>query len=134
ACAAAIGNSRALKLKRTWCEPSILWTAPVGESGTMKTPAFKLAINPLHAIQRQWLEDFKRDCAAYQQKKQEWEAGGREGDGPERPVPRRLLCSDVTIEKLAEILEDNPKGILVARDELSAWFASFSRYKGKAGG
>jgi hypothetical protein len=47
---------------------------------------------------------------------------------------RRVICSDITIEKLAEILEDNPAGTLVARDELAGWFHSFTRYKGKAGG
>jgi hypothetical protein len=49
-------------------------------------------------------------------------------------VLRRVICSDTTIEKLAEILEDNPKGTLVARDELAGWLGSFTRYKGKAGG
>jgi DNA polymerase-1 len=31
-------------------------------------------------------------------------------------------------------LQDNPRGVLVARDELAGWLASFTRYKGKAGG
>src|SRR5262249_50060623 len=52
----------------------------------------------------------------------------------EEPVLRRVVCSDTTIEKLAEILEDNPRGTLVARDELAGWLGSFSRYKGKQGG
>lgn len=133
ACAAAIGGSRALRLKRTWVEPCILWTAPVGESGTLKTPAYRLAINPLHAIQRGWIDEHKRDVADRQRQKAEAEAEGGTCDQP-KPVMRRLICSDVTIEKLAELLEDNPRGVLIARDELSGWFASFSRYKGSASG
>jgi hypothetical protein len=35
---------------------------------------------------------------------------------------------------LAEVLEDNHRGVLLARDELSGWLSSFQRYKGKAGG
>jgi hypothetical protein len=45
-----------------------------------------------------------------------------------------VVTGDVTIEKLAQLLEDNPKGLLVARDELGGWLASFTRYKGRAGG
>jgi hypothetical protein len=51
-----------------------------------------------------------------------------------RPVLRRVVCGDVTIEKLAEVLADNPRGLLVARDELAGWLGSFTRYKGKQGG
>ncbi len=47
---------------------------------------------------------------------------------------RRVICSDTTIEKLAEILEDDARGVLVTRDELPGWLNSFSRYKGKAEG
>jgi hypothetical protein len=47
---------------------------------------------------------------------------------------KRIICSDVTIERLAEMLEDSPRGLLVGRDELSAWLGSFARYKGKQGG
>src|SRR5439155_13579805 len=39
-----------------------------------------------------------------------------------------------TIEALGELLQDNPHGLFVARDELDAWFKSFTRYKGRGGG
>lgn len=42
AIAAAVGNTRRLELKPGWSVPPILWGAIVGESGTAKTPAFKL--------------------------------------------------------------------------------------------
>jgi hypothetical protein len=35
---------------------------------------------------------------------------------------------------LAEILEDNRRGTLAARDELAGWIGSFTKYKGKQGG
>jgi hypothetical protein len=44
------------------------------------------------------------------------------------------MCSDTTIEKLAEILEVNPRGVLVARDALAGWLGSFQSYKGDHGG
>src|SRR5690606_36846126 len=44
ALAAAIGNSRRVRLKRGWFEPSVLWTAVVGESCTTKSPTIELAL------------------------------------------------------------------------------------------
>jgi hypothetical protein len=41
--AAAIGNTRRIQLKDGWCEPSVLWTAVVCDSGQRKTPAVKAA-------------------------------------------------------------------------------------------
>jgi hypothetical protein len=43
--------------------------------------------------------------------------------------------SDTTVEALAPILLANPRGLLLARDELAGWIGSFDRYagKGKAG-
>ena len=47
---------------------------------------------------------------------------------PEKPIKPRLSVTDTTIEKLATIMSETPKGLLVRRDELSGWFANFSRY------
>ena len=41
---------------------------------------------------------------------------------------KRLMVIDTTVEALAPILKDNPRGLLLARDELSGWFGSFDRY------
>jgi hypothetical protein len=51
------------------------------------------------------------------------------GEEPEAPVMERVITSDITIERLAELLEENPRGLLVARDELRGWLGSFTRYK-----
>src|SRR5262249_57951207 len=56
------------------------------------------------------------------------------GNPPEKPACHRVVTSDPTIEKLADLLEDNPRGLLVARDELGGWLGSFTRYKGRSGG
>jgi hypothetical protein len=54
---------------------------------------------------------------------------------PEEPHAERFIVSDTTVEALAPILLDNPRGLLLARDELAGWIGSFDRYtgKGKAG-
>jgi Protein of unknown function (DUF3987) len=136
--ASAIGNTRTIRLKRGWDEPSVVWTAIVGESGTLKSPAYLKAVAYLFKIQRDMLalyrehmKQYKEDMKAYKEAKDD---GTATGPPPEKPVFERVIASDTTIEKVAEILEDNPRGILVARDELAGWLGSFTRYKGKGGG
>jgi DNA polymerase I-like protein with 3'-5' exonuclease and polymerase domains len=134
--ASAIGNARAIRLKRGWEEPSILWAVVVGDSGTTKTPAFKLAVRHLYAVQADLLDQFRREKEEWEAAMGAWEAADVEdrGERPAEPRLQKAICSDTTIEKLAEILEDSPRGVLVARDELAGWFGSFSRYKGQKGG
>jgi len=43
------------------------------------------------------------------------------------PTERRYMTHDATIEKLAELLRDNPKGMLVVRDELYGLLRSFEK-------
>jgi hypothetical protein len=46
-----------------------------------------------------------------------------------KPPPlERWTVNDATIEKLAEISAENPRGLLLFVDELAAWFGSFGRY------
>ncbi len=46
---------------------------------------------------------------------------------PEEPREKRYVTNDATIEKIAEILEDNPDGILYYRDELMGWLRSLDK-------
>jgi hypothetical protein len=63
-------------------------------------------------------------------------AGDRDVAAPPSPPtkPPQIACivSDCTIEAVAAILADNPRGVLLDRDELAGWLAGFDRYK--AGG
>lgn len=139
--ASLIGNRRAIQLKRGWQEPVIIWTTIVGESGSLKTPAFQKAVAHLYRLQKRLREEHRQCMSRYlddvqthkEAKKKAKESGQDPGDPPEEPKQRRVICSDTTIEKLAEILEDNPEGTLVARDELAGWLGSFTRYKSGGG-
>lgn len=141
--ASTIGNTRFIRLKRTWTEPPIVWTLIIGESGTLKSPAQDLAVLYLYRVQKRLISEYKQRVAEFADELKQWKeakkkhaAGEGEdpGDQPEPPVLRRVIVSDITIEKLAQILEDNPRGTLVARDELAGWIGSFTKYKGKQGG
>ncbi|HET6725855.1 MAG TPA: DUF3987 domain-containing protein, partial [Gammaproteobacteria bacterium] len=53
---------------------------------------------------------------------------------PDRPPQHRVIVSDVTTEKLGELLVDNPRGMLYYVDELTLWFGSHDAYSKGAGG
>ncbi len=56
------------------------------------------------------------------------------GEPPKKPEPPptpRLVVADTTIAALTSVLEGNPRGILLARDELAAWFGSFDRHSNR---
>ena len=146
AIAAAIGNTRRLELKRGWSAPAILWGAIVGESGTAKTPAFRLVMRPVWERQRKALErhaeamkENEADLARWEKDMAAWKrdknAASEPPKKPDPPQAERYIVSDTTVEALAPILLANPRGLLLARDELGGWFGSFDRYagKGKAG-
>lgn len=133
-----IGNTRTIRLKSSWQEPCIFWTCIVADSGTLKSPAHDTAVRPLHRLQKRLKTDHAARMAEYQTAHEEWKSrkardAANAGPEPEKPILPRVVCSDITLERLGELLEQNPRGILCARDELAGWFGSFSRYKGKAG-
>lgn len=134
--AAAIGNTRRLHLGAEWYESAVLWTCVVAESGSLKSPAAELSTDLVQARQKALVKDFKEQVTRYKAEMRDFKNadGDSRGDAPEEPVLKRVLASDVTIEKLVTLLDDNPRGMLVYRDELSGWVNSFSRYKGGAGG
>lgn len=45
----------------------------------------------------------------------------------EKPIFKRLKTTDVTVEKLGELLLDNPNGLLLVRDELIGFLKSFDK-------
>jgi DNA polymerase-1 len=135
--AGCVGNARVLLLKRGWTEPSVLWSLTVAESGGHKSPAYHAAVGPLMDLQMDLYDQHQEDHRDYQEALEQWQAQPKDerGDKPsEPPEPPTFVTSDATIEALGQLLEDRPKGMLLARDELDAWFKSFTRYKGKGGG
>lgn len=136
--AAAIGNTRRIELKRGWAEPAILWTVVIGESGTHKTPAQRLALQAVRQKQNDamvWLEQqrelYAHDMDEYEAQLSAWRKSkhSEKPVKPAEPVADRFWCSDVTVEALAALLVDAPRGLLVACDELAGWLGSFDAYK-----
>ena len=48
-------------------------------------------------------------------------------DTPSEPTARRFIVNDATVEKLGDLLVDNPQGLLVFRDELIGLLASWEK-------
>jgi len=137
ALAGCIGNVRRILLKASWVEPAVVWSAVVGRSGTIKSPAQQIVFSPLHADEIVAIERHRDDVSNYDRDLEVWKAAPRGGRGemPQRPPPpQRLIMSETTIEAVAARLEENPRGLIVARDELAAWLAGFDMYRGGRGG
>jgi hypothetical protein len=143
--AAAVGNARRIKLKSSWSEPCIFWTVTIGESGTMKSPAWQLAVQFLEDRQAKAFSESRDLQKRYEiQKKlydadlRQWQKTGRANGEPPPEEPdevesARFICSDTTVEAIGALLADHPRGLLLARDELSGWVNSFDAYKGGRG-
>ncbi len=115
---AAIGNSRWLSITRTYSLPPMIWAAIVGLPGSRKSPVISMIKAPLEQLERRYYKSFKG-------KMTEWEI---EGDG-DKPVLRRGLVDDFTIEDLARLLSDNPRGVAVVKDELAGLVSALNQYK-----
>jgi hypothetical protein len=144
ACAVAIGNTHRLSIKNTWTEPAILWTAIVGESGTAKSPAIEAALSAVRQRQRDALKRHAEEArehaeamAVHARDMARWSKANCEESPPERPeapIAERCWTDDATTEALVALLQQNPRGLLMVRDELAGWLLSFDRYTGGKGG
>lgn len=117
-----------------------LWGAVVGRPGVKKSPALSEALRPLNRLQANEIElhqatheAWSLDCkvAAMQGDQNERKAkqlanndpaGARAllqpVEIPAEPIPRRYIVNDATVEKLGELMQQNPWGTLSYRDEL----------------
>ncbi|HEX8875271.1 MAG TPA: DUF3987 domain-containing protein [Phycisphaerales bacterium] len=141
--ASAIGNTHRIELKRGWTEPAIVWTVIVGDSGTKKSPPIELALAAIRKRQHDAMKEhaeaikhhadaiavYERDATLWKQKKSDKQPRAK----PEAPVADRCWTDDATTEALAVLLQQNPRGLLMVRDELAGWF-NFDRYAGGKGG
>lgn len=153
AAAALIGRQVAIRPKQRddWIVIPNLWGAVVGNPGLLKTPALEEAMRPLKAMEVRAAEEHKNAIADHEaaalvaaegkkigrkairealangdkQAAQSLAKAEREADAV--PVRRRYILSDTTVEKLGEILHDNPRGVLIFRDELTGFLRSFDR-------
>jgi hypothetical protein len=141
--AGAIGVTRRVQVKRGWVECAIIWTLLIGASGRMrKSPALAAITRPIRRRQERELRKHKAAMKVYEAQvikyeaaKGDWKRERKSNPGleppepPERPVLKRLIVSDTTVEALTPILQENPRGVTLVRDELAGWLKGFDQYK-----
>jgi putative DNA primase/helicase len=137
------------KARDDWQVVPNLWGAVVGRPGVKKSPALGEALKPLHRLQAAEFELHKAahdawelDCkvAEMQADSNEKKAKGLASkdpaaarallepvDAPAEPKARRLIVNDATVEKLGELMEQNPWGTLSYRDELYGLLTSLDK-------
>ena len=131
AIAVGIGNSHLVQVKRNWLESPILYMALIGRPGANKSHPLSFAFQPFIEHDYCQNQEYQKSYAEYERtmsmsKKERLEAGLDEF--PQAPVRRRFLVSDITPEGLSLIHAQNPRGLCLWSDELSAWFKNFNRY------
>lgn len=129
-----------------------LWGMQIGRPSEMKTPALNEAMKPLKRLEieaKKQFNDERQDHEALtavakltQEKattdaKQAVKKGDKDKalsifqaaqqDAPEEPTRQRYIVNDATVEKLGELLNENPNGLLLERDELSGFLNSLQR-------
>jgi len=153
ALAGAIGRSIGIAMKRsaTWVEKPILWGCVIGRPSSGKSPALHPArrmLDRLAGEERKAYEDAMHDYEARvliaegskANARKTIQAALKNGDtrGAEQaaheanfredpPTEPRIVANDATVEKLGELLNANPRGLVQFRDELAGWLASLDR-------
>jgi len=133
----AIGNSRVVQPKRGWTESAAIYGAVIAESGEKKSAAIGAATGAVqkleHILQRKHdkaIDEFAREKREYEVQKRDAAKDGVAAPPPPRePEARRVLVNDTTVEALIPILKENPRGLLLERDELVGWVKGMDQYK-----
>jgi hypothetical protein len=129
-----------------------LWGGIIGRPSSMKSPSLKSALAAAYAIQDRMAAEWTKDCddsridivmASLDAKDahKRAEKASKAGDAAEarrilkaqaadairiaegHPPKPRLIVNDATVEKLGELLNENPRGLLLERDELAGFLA-----------
>lgn len=152
ALSAVVGRQVGIRPKRCddWTVVPNLWGGVIGRPSVMKSPALAEALRPLNGLEASAREAFEADSRQFQaaalvQAEAKKVAGERmrkalkagndaaayaldllDGDAAP-PLRRRYKTSDSTVEKLGELLRDNPRGLLVFRDELTGFLRALDK-------
>lgn len=152
-----IGAQCAVKPKANdpWVIVPNLWGGVVGLPSSKKSPAISVASKPLGRLialaeeqSQKTSNEFSAEKIIFDARKDAIESKiksaakePKKGDitslthelqvhlknAPKAPIERRYKSNDTTIEKLGELLKDNPTGLLILRDELVGLLASWDK-------
>lgn len=136
----AIGATRVIEIKSSWRESPLVWCLLIARSGSAKSPALELIVQTLYRRQRQAAlrhaaasEAHTKAVILYEKALRDWQKSKGSCDPPEKPtdpVLSQFILEDCTIESVADILNENPRGCLGVYDEWAKWHSMQGRYSG----
>jgi putative DNA primase/helicase len=153
--AAIIGAGCRVRPKRndSWSVVPNLWGGIVGRPSTLKSPSLKEVLKPMKALEEEANAIFEKEYKDYLCKVEEYKAHReaikkkitkvvlsrpahevelvkqelRDQKEPEPPIWKRYSTNDTTIEKMHQLLSQNPRGLMVFRDELMGLLSTWDR-------
>jgi hypothetical protein len=93
----------------------------VARSGQLKTPAQNVILDPLVKLEIEESQKYQTQLEQYEINLANWKKNknAKAEDKPKPPSRKRYLTKDATIESLERIHSNNPRGVLVHRDEIA---------------
>ncbi|WP_290433059.1 DUF3987 domain-containing protein [Muribaculum intestinale] len=131
--AAAMGNTWSVRFMTGWVSRPIIYMVLVGSPSCGKTPPLQQAVAPLLKLDGEYDMIYCKEMETYRR----WErmsAKQRERHSlpEEMEMPQRKchVVVDSTVEALIGALRDNPRGVLIYKDEIDSLLSNFNRYNG----
>lgn len=131
--AAAMGNAWSVRFMTGWVSRPIIYMVLVGSPSCGKTPPLQQAVAPLLKLDGEYDMIYCKEMETYRR----WErmsAKQRERHSlpEEMKMPQRKchVVVDSTVEALIGALRDNPRGVLIYKDEIDSLLSNFNRYNG----
>lgn len=108
--------------------PPLLYSVIVDKPGRGKTPIARECMRPLVKIEQQY-----REAHADALRRHREAHADSKGSTPPPPVGKEMILNDFTLESVYKVLQANPRGVIVYRDEVAGWLNSMNAYKNKGG-
>ncbi|MDA1023720.1 MAG: DUF3987 domain-containing protein [Proteobacteria bacterium] len=144
------------KQEDDWLVVPNLWGAVIGRPGQLKSPAVNEALKPVKKLAAEAGEEFKEAKSVAEAATQilqarqaglkaEAQTAAKKHDEDKlvsiqadlievnrtletsTPIKRRYIINDATVEMVGVLLNENPRGLLLYRDELSGWLRTMDK-------
>ena len=149
--AAVVGRQVGIRPREhdDWLVVPNLWGGVIGRPGLMKTPAIAEPLQQLQRLEARALQrwdgevvDHEARMLIAEEKKKLYQREIKDAlkangdplsiaraavEAIDPPARQRYIVNDTTVEKLGEILNENPRGILLFRDELTGFLRSLDK-------
>jgi hypothetical protein len=119
-----------------WVEAARLWVVLYGPPSAKKTPVLQRVTAPMLDVASELDRENDAKRAFYEAELDEWKATpkAKRGEKPTPPRLSRVMASDTSNEKLAELLVDNPRGLMLRTNEAGSFIGGSGAYSSTSAG